>query len=427
MHMKFNFLNKYVVALSLFPLTGSYLIAQNSSTSANLLGQNLASNVNVVTTAVPFLLISPDARAGGMGDAGVASTADANSIAFNPAQLGFVDKPMGFSVSYTPWLRQLVPDINLGYLSFYKKMNANQTLGVALRYFSLGNIEFTDNGGVNIGSFNPEEYSIDVAYALKLNDNWGVGMAARYIYSNLTGAVAVGGEYTKPGRSLGVDISSYYKSNDLEWGGKKTTVAAGICISNIGPKISYTNSGYADFLPTQLRMGPSITMNLDDYNKITWLLDLTKLLVPTPPVYELDPTTGSPVLKNGQEVILAGADPNVSVPQGMIQSFYDAPGGALEEFHEVDYATGFEYWYDNQFAARAGFFYESPTKGGREYITMGAGFRLKVMSVDLSYLIPITQQNPLANTLRITLGFNFDKSKKADADKPAPDETNNAN
>jgi len=414
------------MALVSLPLAGSYSFAQNGSTQANLLGQNLANNVNVVTTAVPFLLISPDARNGGMGDAGVAEAApDANSLAFNPAALGFVKDEMGFSVSYTPWLRQLVPDINLGYLSFYKKMNSNQTLGVALLYFSLGNIEFTDNGGVNIGSFNPEEYSLDVAYALKLNDNWGVGMAARYIYSNLTGAVAVGGEYTKPGRSLGVDISSYYKSNDLEWGGKKTTVNAGICISNIGPKISYTNSGYSDFLPIQLRLGPSITMNLDDYNKITWLLDITKLLVPTPPLYLLD-STGSPVVKNGQDVILKGQNPNVAVPEGMIQSFYDAPGGAAEELHEIDYATGFEYWYDNQFAARAGFFYESPTKGGREYITMGAGFRLKVMTVDLSYLIPITQQNPLANTLRLTIGFNFDKSKKSDADK-APEDAPSAN
>ncbi len=423
--MKFNTSRKLTAALITLPLSGSYLLAQSSG-SANLLGQNLAQNVNVVTTAVPFLLISPDARAGGMGDAGAASTPDANSIGWNPSKLGFIDNDMGFSVSYTPWLRQLVPDINLGYLSFYKKMQSNQTLGVALRYFSLGNIEFTDNGGVNIGSFNPEEYSIDVAYALKLNDNWGVGMAARYIYSNLTGAVAVAGEYTKPGRGLGVDISSYYKSNDVEWGGKKTVVSAGICISNIGPKISYTNSGNADFIPIQLRVGPSITMNLDDYNKITWLLDLTKLLVPTPPVYKLD-SLGNPEVGPGGPILLAGKNPNVSVPQGMIQSFYDAPGGGLEEFHEINYATGFEYWYDNQFAARTGFFYESPTKGGREYITMGAGFRLKVMSVDLSYLIPITQQNPLANTLRITLGFNFNKSKKGDAEKTTDDAAPPAN
>ena len=411
--MKFISSYKYVVALATFPLMGSYSYAQ--STNSNVLGQNLANNVNVVTTAVPFLLISPDSRAGGMGDAGVASSPDANSIHWNPAKLGFIQDEMGFSISYTPWLRQLVPDINLGYVSFYKRINPNQVFGVAMRYFSLGNIEFTDNGGVSIGSFNPNEFSFDGAYALKLNDNWGVGMAARYIYSNLTGALYVGGEPTKPGKSLGVDISSYYKSKDLEWGGKKTTVSGGICISNIGPKISYTSSGNADFLPINLRIGPSITMELDQYNKITWVLDIDKLLVPTPPVYATD-SAGNPKYKNGQEVILAGQNPNVAVPEGIIQSFSDAPGGGLEEFHEIDYATGFEYWYDNQFAARTGFFYENPTKGGRQYITFGAGFRLKVMNVDLSYLVPITQQNPLQNTLRITLGFNFDKSKKGEGD-----------
>ncbi len=416
--MKLSTPCKLVLALGLFPFAGSSLFAQS-----NVLGQNLANNVNVVTTAVPFLLISPDARAGGMGDAGVASTPDANSMGWNPSKYGFIEDDMGFSVSYTPWLRQLVPDINLGYLSFYKKMKPNQTLAVAMRYFSLGNIDFTDANGQSIGSFTPEEYSLDVAYALKLNDNWGVGMAARYIYSNLTGGVSVGGEYTSAGRSLGVDISSYYRSKELEWGGKKTTIAAGICISNIGPKISYTNSGNPDFLPTNLRLGPSITINLDEYNKITWLLDITKLLVPTPPVYKTD-SSGVVTGPNGLKEVLAGQNPNVSVPQGMIQSFYDAPGGGLEEFHEIDYATGFEYWYDNQFAARAGFFYENPTKGDRQYITMGAGFRLKVMSVDLSYLIPITTQNPLQNTLRITLGFNLNKSKKTDSDNPSPDPAN---
>lgn len=426
MQMKLSIPNKVVVALVLFPLTGSYSIAQNLSSSANLLGQNLAKNVNVVTTAVPFLIITPDSRAGGMGDAAVATDADANSLASNPAKLGFIDNDMGFSVSYTPWLRQLVPDINLGYLSFYKKLNKQSVVSFAMRYFSLGSITFTDITGNTIGTFNPEEYSLDAGYALKLTDNFSVGMAARYIYSNLTGGVNVSGEYTQPGRSLGVDIASYYKSNDLELAGKKTYISAGICISNIGPKIAYVGqSGVTNFLPTQLRLGPSITMNLDEYNKITWALDLTKLLVPTPPVYELNDTTGSPVVKNGQEVILAGENPNVSVPQGIIQSFSDAPGGALEEFHEIDYSTGFEYWYDSQFAVRTGFFYENPTKGGRQFITFGVGLRLKVMNIDLSYLVPITQQNPLQNTLQITLGFNFDKSKKTGGDKEADSETTN--
>ena len=393
-----------------------YVAAQNST---NVLGQNLANNVNVITTAVPFLLISPDARAGGMGDAGAASSPDANAIHWNPSKLANVDQQMGFSVSYTPWLRQLVPDINLAYLSFFYKLKGRQTIGASLRYFSLGNIEFTDQSGNSIGSFNPNEYAFDVAYARQLSDNWSIGMAARYIYSNLTGATVVSGANTFAGRSFAVDLSAYYKSKEIEVGGKKSILAAGLDISNVGAKISYSNTGTADFLPTNLRMGPALTMNLDKYNKITFLFDLNKLLVPTPPVYKLD-ASGNPVKDaSGQPVILAGKDPNVGVAQGIFQSFDDAPGGGTEEFHEIDWSGGTEYWYDNQFAARIGFFYENPTKGGREYFTMGAGFRLNVLTIDASYLIPISQQNPLQNTLRISLGFNFDKSKG----EKAPDAT----
>lgn len=392
-----------------------------AQSKANVLGQNLANNVNVVTTAVPFLLISPDARAGGMGDAGVASSPDANSIHWNPAKLAFIpdsDK-MGFSVSYAPWLRQLVPDINLSYLSFYYKLPNQQCIASSLRYFSLGNIEFTDNNGVTIGNFNPNELAWDVAYSRILSDNFSVGMAARYIYSNLTGASAVNGTYTHPGQSMGVDISAYYKSNEVQVGGKKSIIAGGLNISNLGPKISYSNSGQTDFLPTNLRLGGSLTMELDKYNKLAFILDITKLLVPTPPLYQLD-SSGSPAINKstGQPIITAGKNPNVGVAQGIFQSFDDAPGGALEEFHEIDWSGGMEYTYDNQFAARLGFFYESPTKGGREYFTMGAGFRLTTLYIDAAYLIPITQQNPLANTLRISLGFNFGKPKgnKAPAD-----------
>ncbi|HWY99069.1 MAG TPA: type IX secretion system outer membrane channel protein PorV [Bacteroidia bacterium] len=386
---------------------------------ANVLGQNLANNVNVVTTAVPFLLIGPDARAGGMGDAGVASTPDANSLHWNPSKLAFIpdSNKMGFSVSYAPWLRQLVPDINLSYLSFYYKLPQHQAIGASLRYFSLGNIEFTDNNGVTIGNFNPNEFALDVAYARQLSDNFSVGMAARYIYSNLTGASAVAGEFTHPGQGVGVDISSYYRSKELSISGKKSIIAAGICISNIGPKITYSNSGTANFIPINLRIGPSITMDLDKYNRLSFIVDINKLLVPTPPKY-LPNSSGGDSIKNGQPVILAGKDPNVGVATGMIQSFSDAPGGGAEEFHEIDWSGGLEYTYDNQFSARTGFFYESQTKGGRQYFTMGASFRLTTLYIDAAYLIPISQQNPLQNTLRITLGFNFGKSKgnKAPAD-----------
>jgi hypothetical protein len=399
------------------------LFAQSSSSSSNILGQNLANNVNVVTTAVPFLLISPDAREGGMGDAGAASSPDVNAVHWNPSKLAFINDQLGVDVSYTPWLRQLVPDINLAYLSWFYKLKGQQTIGGSLRYFSLGNIEFTDNNGVTIGNFNPNEYALDFSYARKLSDNLSVAMSARYIYSNLTGATAVAGTYTHPGRSLGVDLSTYYQTKDLQLGSKKCLVAAGLCISNIGPKISYSNTATSDFLPINLRIGPSFTVNLDEYNKLTFLFDLNKLLVPTPPVYLLNKSGSDSIGLNGSPVILAGKDPNVSVPQGMFQSFDDAPGGLTEEIHEIDASGGLEYWYDNQFAFRAGFFYESVTKGGRQYITMGAGFRLKVLIIDAAYLIPISQQNPLQNTLRLTLGFTFNKDKKAkqDADNTGSD------
>ncbi|HXB12129.1 MAG TPA: type IX secretion system outer membrane channel protein PorV [Bacteroidia bacterium] len=394
------------------------LLAQNS----NIIGQNLANNVNVVTTAVPFLLIGPDARAGGMGDAGVAASPDVNATHWNPSKLAFIDQQMGFSVSYAPWLRQLVPDINLAYLSWFYKLKGHQTIGGSLRYFSLGNIEFTDNNGVTTGTFNPNEYALDFSYARLLSEQWSVAMSVRYIYSNLTGASAVQGVYTHPGQSLGVDVSSFYRTKDLQLGGKKSTIAAGICISNLGPKVSYSNTAQSDFLPTNLRIGPSLTMNLDNYNKLSFLFDLNKLLVPTPPVYE--ELNGTPVIgPNGQPVIAAGMDPNVGPAQGIIQSFYDAPGGFAEEFHEIDISGGTEYWYDNQFAFRLGFFYENPTKGGREYITMGAGFRLNILNIDAAYLIPISQQNPLQNTLRITLGFVFDKAKPGKDKEPAPENT----
>ncbi|HTA81323.1 MAG TPA: type IX secretion system outer membrane channel protein PorV [Bacteroidia bacterium] len=408
--MKSFVIQKIVLPSVLITVFGQGIIAQKS---ANVLGQNLAGNVNVVTTAVPFLLISPDARAGGMGDAGAASAPDANSMHWNPAKYAFIpdsDK-MGFAVSYAPWLRQLVPDINLSYLSFYYKLPNHQTIASSLRYFSLGNIEFTDNSGVTIGNFNPNEFALDLAYSRQLSDNFSVGMAGRYIYSNLTGASAVQGEYTHPGQSFAVDISSYYVSKELEVGGKKSTIAAGIDVSNLGAKISYSNSGVSNFLPTNLRLGGALNMNLDKYNKISFILDATKLLVPTPPVYKLD-SAGSPVVgANGQPEILAGEDPNVPIVQGMFQSFSDAPGGSVEEFHEIDWSGGIEYTYDNQFAARTGFFYENVTKGGRQYFTMGAGFRLTTLTIDAAYLIPISQQNPLQNTLRISLAFNFGKNK----------------
>src|SRR6185436_6197384 len=291
----------------------------------NLLGQ-----INTITTAVPFLMISPDARAGGMGDAGVASSPDINSIAWNPSKLAFIEKNFGFSVSYTPWLRQLVNDISLSYVAGYLKLKKEQTLGISLRYFSLGNIDFTDNAGNSLGSFNPSEFSFDVAYARKLSDNISGGIALRYIHSNLTGGILVEGNASKAGNSVAADISAYYQ-NPVTVGKKDATLGIGLAITNIGSKISYTETGDKDFIPINLRLGPSLKLKLNDYNELSFLLDINKLLVPTPPIY-----SDSTDKITGKQEILFGKPSDVSVPSGIFQSFGDAPGGFKEELKEYN-------------------------------------------------------------------------------------------
>lgn len=383
------------IVLTIMPGTST---AQDQS---NLLGQ-----LNTITTAVPFLIISPDARAGGMGDAGVASSADVNSIHWNPAKLAFVENKMGVAISYTPWLRKLVPDINLAYVSFYNKLKGEQTVGASLRYFSLGNITFTDNTGNEIGQFNPAEYAIDVAYARRLSEEVSAGIALRYIHSNLTGGFQVENNSTKAGQSVAADISMLYRT-EMELAKKDAIFSFGLNISNIGSKISYTETGRKDFIPINLRLGPSLKLLLNEYNDITFLLDINKLLVPTPPIYNPDSVV------NGEQQILFGKNPDVSVASGIFNSFSDAPDGFSEELHEINLCGGLEYWYDNQFAFRAGYFYEHATKGNRKYFTLGAGLKYSVFGLDFAYLIPTDQRNPLENTLRFTLIFDFNSLKKA--------------
>lgn len=375
--------------------------------------------LNTITTAVPFLLITPDSRAGGMGDVGVASSTDVNSIHWNPSKLAFADKKMGIGVSYTPWLRALVPDINLAYLSGYYKTKKRGTIGASLRYFSLGDITFTDDNGNTIGQFRPNEFAVDVAYAIKLSDNFSAGGAVRFVNSNLTGGALVGGSQTKAGRSIAVDVSALYKKDKIKLQDKKATAAVGLNISNIGNKMSYFDRGganSANFIPINLRLGGSLTVQLDDYNSIAIMADVNKLLVPTPPTYELD-TNGAVVYKGGQPVILAGKDPNRGVAEGMFGSFNDAPGGSKEELREINYSLGMEYWYNKLFAVRVGYFYEHPTKGNRQYFTLGAGVKYNVFGLDFAYLIPTQQRNPLENTLRFTLTFDFDAFKAQNDEK----------
>jgi len=387
---------QFVIFISFLFLSISFVKAQTPVTPVDGRDKN---SVNTITTAVPFLMITPDSRAGGMGDAGVATTPDVNSIHWNPAKLAFTEKDLGLAVSYTPWLRQLIGDISLSYLAGYKRIDRRSTLGFSLLYFSLGSIQFTDIQGTTLKDHTPNEFALDVAYSLLLSRNLSGGVSLRYIYSNLTGGLPVQGIDSHAGKAFAGDVSVYYQ-NKYSVKEKNGSYAFGMNISNMGTKVSYTDDTQQYFLPTNLRLGVLASLDFDAYNNIAFTMDLNKLLVPTPPFKSLNGT------------IVSGKDPDVSVPTGMLQSFYDAPGGTAEEFHEITYSVGLEYWYAKQFAVRSGYFNENQTKGNRKYFTVGLGLKLNVFSLDFAYLIPTTQQNPLQNTLRFSLGFNFDGMKK---------------
>lgn len=400
-------MNKFLRKSSFLPVFLLTTALNASAQNTNLLGQ-----INTITTAVPFVLISPDARAGGMGDLGVASSADVNSIHWNPAKLAFVENKMAFGVSYTPWLRNLVNDMFIAYLSGYSKMKGEQAIGASLRYFSLGNITFTDNNGNTIRDFKPNEFALDVAYSRKLSEYFSGGIALRYIHSNLTGGTQVEGQDSKAGNTVAADVSVFFQK-EIEVGGKDAIFTSGLNISNIGAKISYTESGVKNFIPTNLRLGPGLRLKLNEYNDLAFMIDINKLLVPTPPIYTQD------TANSADNIILYGQDPDVSVAQGIFQSFNDAPNGFKEELQEVNYAVGMEYWYDKQFAFRVGYFSENKFKGNRKYFTLGAGLRYNVFGIDLAYLIPTDQRNPLENTLHFTLTFDFngDKSSKEESEE----------
>lgn len=353
---------------------------------------------NTITTAVPFLLISPDARSGSMGDVGAAIAPDVNATHWNPAKLAFLKGPYGFSMSYTPWLQKLVPDINLAYLNGYYRLDDRNVIGGSLRYFSLGEIQLVDANQTSLGVYSPNELAVDGTFARTFGDNFSLGTAVRFIYSNLSSGQFFDGQQTRPGTALAADVSAYYQ-NDQDILGKSATLAFGLDISNIGTKMSYTDGGDLKyFLPTNMRLGTASTFHLDAFNDFTFALDLNKLLVPTPAEYD----------SSGR--IIAGKDPNRSVPAGIFGSFSDAPGGGAEELQEVSISTGLEYWYNKQFAVRAGYFYENPNKGSRQYLTMGLGLKYNIVDIDFSYLLANQQRSPLANTLRFSLLFNFGES-----------------
>lgn len=354
-----------------------------------------------VTTAVPIMLVSPDSRAGGMGDVGVSSSPDAYSLFWNPAKLAFLeDNTNTLAMSYTPWLNKLVNDINLAYVSYVAKIDDRQGIGVALRYFSLGDIQFKNNTGEDIGTYSPYEFALNTAYSLQLSEQFSMAVGLRYIFSDLTQGQSVSGIDTKPGQSFAADVGMYYQSQERRIeGGMRQHFSAGLNIQNVGGKISYGNDAQSDFIPTNLRLGGGYHLQFDQYNRLSFMLEANKLLVPTPPI------------RDNSGEILAGEDDDVTSFQGIFQSFNDAPNGFSEELEEVVINAGAEFWYDDRFSFRGGYQYEDNEKGGRQYYTLGLGFRANVFGLDFAYLIPASAivRSPLENTLRFSLLFDFEK------------------
>jgi len=348
---------------------------------------------NPIVTAVPSLSIAPDARAGGMGDIGAATTPDINSQYWNAAKYVFMESDAGVSVSYTPWLRKLVSDIDLAYISGYWKFDQRQALSASLRYFSLGDITLMDQLGFPQGSAHPNEVAVDLAYSRMLSDKLSAAATLRFIYSDLNNGINLaGGSEMYPGSSVAADVSAFYKT-PVTLQSVDGSLAFGINISNIGSKISYDQNETSNFIPTNLRIGSSFDYPIDNYNKISVSADLNKLLVPTP---KLNPTAADIAAYN-----------KLSPIAGIFQSFSDAPGGFKEEMQEIMWSVGAEYAYNNQFFVRGGYFNENQFKGNRKYFTAGAGFKLNVFQLDAAYVISTSQTNPLDQTLRFSLSFDL--------------------
>jgi hypothetical protein len=372
--------------------------------------QNDIGRINTVTTAVPFLRINPDARSGGMGDVGIATSADANATFFNPAKLVFSDKKLGLSLDYAPWLRNLgITDIFITHFAGYYKLDDYQALHTSFKFFSLGNITFTDYLGNINGQFNPRELALDVGYNRKLGKYVGLGVGLRYIYSNLASGQQVDNTPIKAGHAIGSDISFAFEKPISLKGDKSSVISTGLAITNIGSKISYTSDALEkDYIPTNLGVGVGYRFMPNKSNEIGIYADINKLMVPTPDTVDSD-NNGILDFKEKSPI------------GGMFSSFADAPGGAKEEFKEFMYSTGLEYWYDKQFGARVGYFHEATTKGNRKYFTAGVSVKYSVFGLDFSYLVPTSnRRNPLDNTFRFSLKFDFDNiGKKV---KSAPEE-----
>lgn len=406
-----NIRKKYILLGSVALASGLESInAQSPSISR----KELAGQQNVITTAVPFLTITPDSRRAGLGDAGVASSADANSVFWNAASLAFAEKSAGIATSYAPWLRSLVPGISYNYLAGYGKISKRSVIGGSFRFFTFGEINFTDDVGNPLGQFKPSEYAIDLCYASQLSKHWSIGTTLRYINSNLAGTRPLNGITPKVGRSGAGDISALYKGNvkaKVKGENKDIRYAVGINLQNLGAKITYSDKTNREYIPANLKLGTAWTYDIDQYNTITGMLDINKLMVPTPGVTVLKDYTGnndSLVDDNGTLIKVyertRSDDPVISAA---LKSFADAPGGFSEELKEYNVSIGLEYIYAKQFMLRAGYFNEAETKGNRKYATFGFGIRYKVFGLDAAYLVPFVQRHPLQNQLRFSLLFDL--------------------
>ncbi|MBQ9417722.1 MAG: type IX secretion system outer membrane channel protein PorV [Bacteroidales bacterium] len=389
--------------LTLLALIASLTVAAEAQTTSgnntSWTGQN--TEKNYISTGMPILLIAPDAVGSALGDAGVASTPDLYSAHWNNAKFAFIEDEMGVGLTYTPWLRNLkVGDMNLFYLSGFYRINNRSTAALGLTYFTLGDIDNTDEDGVSLQTIHPNEFAIDATYSLMLSDVLSIGASGRFIRSDLTNGAVIsqGGEHTEThaANSIAADLGLYYQKPLVEG----QMLALGVHISNLGAKLSYSDDDNdKEYLPANLRLGGRYSYTIDNYNKVSALVDVNKLLVPTPPAK--GDTEAWNEYKTGSSVA------------GALKSFGDAPGGMTEEFQELQFSVGAEYWYADMFAVRAGYFYEHENKGGRKYATVGVGLRYNMFAFDLSYLIPTTtiSTSPLANTIRIGLTLEMQKAK----------------
>lgn len=372
-----------------------------------LANPNIYAQERVITTGVPFLLVASDARAAGMADQGVATSADAYSQQWNPAKYAFASNKQGFSISYTPYLTQLVNDISLGQVNYYNRISERSAFATSLRYFSLGEIELRQNYDDPANVVKPNELALDGSYSLKLSDHFSMAVGGRYIRSNLK--IADVNNDAVAGTSFAVDVAGFFQSEEFALSDFNAKYRFGFNFQNMGPKISYDpdkNDVTSNYLPANLRLGGGFDFILDEYNKVALNVEFAKLMVPTP--QELTDVNGDGVINTNDQAIINTEYKKINWVSGMFKSFGDAPGGMSEELKEITYSVGTEYMYQDSFAFRMGYFHESPVKGARKFFTLGAGFKYNVVKVDVSYLFNASNiKSPLENTLRFSLTFNF--------------------